>query len=83
MALLNRPDDLGLGGWALGVQAGTVVAAGPAEEVLAGRVREADAAQRVLISADPQAPLLVLAMARGTLEAMIRRQAANSVRDAA
>lgn len=42
-----------------------------------------DAAQRVLISADPQAPLLVLAMARGTLEAMIRRQAANSVRDAA
>ena len=42
-----------------------------------------DAAQRVLISADPQAPLLVLAMARTTLEAMIRRQAANSVRDAA
>jgi len=42
-----------------------------------------DAAQRVLISADPQAPLLVLAMARTTLEAMIRRQAANSVRAAA
>jgi len=42
-----------------------------------------DAAQRVLISADPQAPLLVLAMARTTLAAMIRRQAANSVRAAA
>lgn len=42
-----------------------------------------DAAQRVLISADPQAPLLVLAMARGTLEGILRRQAANSVRAAA
>ena len=42
-----------------------------------------DAAQRVLISADPEAPLLVLSMARDTLEAILRRQAANSVRAAA
>lgn len=42
-----------------------------------------DAALRVLVSAEPEAPLLVLGMARGTLEAILRRQAANSVRAAA
>ena len=36
-----------------------------------------DAAQRVMISADPAAPMLVLAMARKTLSAVIRRQAAS------
>jgi hypothetical protein len=34
-----------------------------------------DAAQRVMISADPAAPLLVLRMAHRTLSAIIRRQA--------
>lgn len=42
-----------------------------------------EAAHRVMISADPEAPLLVLAMAHRTLDAIIRRQAANAVRSAA
>jgi hypothetical protein len=36
-----------------------------------------DAAMRVMISAEPDAPLLVLQMARRTLAAIVRRQAAN------
>lgn len=36
-----------------------------------------DAAKRVLVSADPAAPLLMLAMARKTLGGVIRRQAQN------
>lgn len=43
-----------------------------------------DAAQRVMISAEPEAPLLVLRMAHRTLAAMIRRQAGHTgLRDAA
>lgn len=42
-----------------------------------------EAAHRVMISADPEAPLLVLEMAHRTLDAIIRRQAANAVRSAA
>ena len=42
-----------------------------------------EAAHRVMITADPEAPLLVLAMAHRTLDAIIRRQAANAVRSAA
>ncbi len=38
-----------------------------------------DAAERVLISADPAAPLLMLSLSRKTLAALMRRQA-NSVR---
>ena len=36
-----------------------------------------EAAQRVMASADPAAPLLMLAMARKTLTGVIRRQAQN------
>lgn len=36
-----------------------------------------EAAQRVMISADPAAPLLMLEMARKTLRAVIHRQAAG------
>lgn len=38
-----------------------------------------DAAKRVLFSAEPEAPLMMLSMARATLAAMIRRQAARSM----
>lgn len=37
-----------------------------------------DAAKRVMNAADPAAPLMLLAMARETLSAMVRRQAARS-----
>ncbi len=36
-----------------------------------------DAARRVLDAADPEAPLLVLAMAQRTLASLVRRQAAT------
>jgi hypothetical protein len=36
-----------------------------------------EAARRVMVSADPTAPLLMLAMARKTLNGVIRRQANN------
>ena len=36
-----------------------------------------EAAKRVMVSADPSAPLLMLAMARKTLNGVIRRQASN------
>ena len=43
-----------------------------------------EAAQRVMVSADPAAPLLMLEMARKTLRAFILRQAATlRLRDAA
>jgi hypothetical protein len=49
------------------------------EEDLAVAVDAIEAAKRVLISADPAAPLMMLAMARQTLNGVIRRQA-NSQR---
>lgn len=42
-----------------------------------------DAARRVLDSADPAAPLLMLSMARDTLAAVVRRQAARAAPRAA
>lgn len=42
-----------------------------------------EAARRVMISADPQPPLLVLRMAHRTLETLVRRKAANAIRAAA
>jgi len=39
-----------------------------------------DAAKRVMTAADPTAPLLMLAMARQTLAAVVRRQAARAPR---
>lgn len=39
-----------------------------------------DAAKRVMTAADPAAPLLMLAMARETLAAVVRRQAARVTR---
>jgi hypothetical protein len=49
------------------------------EEDLAVAIDAIEAAKRVLISADPAAPLMMLAMARQTLNGVIRRQA-NSQR---
>jgi hypothetical protein len=49
------------------------------EEDLAVALDAIEAAKRVLISADPAAPLMMLAMARQTLNGVIRRQA-NSQR---
>lgn len=45
------------------------------EEDLAVAIDAIEAAKRVLISADPAAPLMMLAMARKTLNGVIRRQA--------
>jgi hypothetical protein len=42
-----------------------------------------EAAERVMNAADPEAPLLMLDMARNTLAALIRRQAATRLRTAA
>lgn len=42
-----------------------------------------DAAKRVLDAADPAAPLMMLAMARENLAAVVRRQALRSSRDLA
>ena len=42
-----------------------------------------EAAHRVLISADPAAPLLMLAMARQTLAEVVQRRAARAPRQAA
>ncbi|HEY0661587.1 MAG TPA: hypothetical protein VGD21_09765 [Lysobacter sp.] len=42
-----------------------------------------DAAKRVMTAADPSAPLLMLAMARDTLAAVVRRQAARATRKVA
>ncbi|MFD0739711.1 hypothetical protein ACFQZQ_10510 [Lysobacter koreensis] len=42
-----------------------------------------EAAKRVLDAADPAAPLLMLAMARETLTALVRRQAARLTQQAA
>jgi hypothetical protein len=47
------------------------------EEDLAVAIDAIEAAKRVLISADPAAPLMMLAMARKTLSGVIRRQARN------
>lgn len=49
------------------------------EDDLAAAIDAIDAAKRVMVSADPAAPLLMLAMARKTLNGVIRRQA-NSQR---
>ena len=49
------------------------------EEDLEVAIDAIEAAKRVLISADPAAPLMMLAMARKTLAGVIRRQA-NSQR---
>jgi hypothetical protein len=49
------------------------------EEDLDVAIDAIEAAKRVLISADPAAPLMMLAMARKTLSGVIRRQA-NSQR---
>ncbi|MBN4659300.1 hypothetical protein H4F44_26320, partial [Escherichia coli] len=38
-----------------------------------------DAAKRVLMTAEPDAPLMMLSMARATLAAMVRRQASRSM----
>jgi hypothetical protein len=45
------------------------------EEDLDVAIDAIEAAKRVLISADPAAPLMMLAMARQTLNGVIRRQA--------
>ena len=42
-----------------------------------------DAARRVLTSADPAAPLLMLTMARQTLATLVHRQAARATRQVA
>jgi hypothetical protein len=47
------------------------------EDDLAAGVDAIDAAKRVMVSADPAAPLLMLAMARKTLNGVIGRQARN------
>ncbi len=49
------------------------------EDDLAVAIDAIEAAKRVMISADPAAPLMMLAMARQTLNGVIRRQA-NSQR---
>lgn len=47
------------------------------EDDLAVAIDAIDAAKRVMISADPAAPLLMLAMARKMLGGVMRRQATN------
>jgi hypothetical protein len=47
------------------------------EDDLAAVTDAIDAAKRVMVSADPAAPLMMLAMAQKTLGGVIRRQANN------
>jgi hypothetical protein len=54
-----------------------------AEDDLPAAIDAMEAAQRVMVSADPAAPLLMLAMARQTLNGVIRRQARSQRQRAA
>ena len=54
---------------------------GPDDLALAGDAMEA--AERAMSAADPEAPLMMLAMARERLAAVIRRHAGNRLRTAA